>query len=96
MLVRVLNNFVVGPANILKKLLKLQLKTLLPDQYRSVSNSLSVYQISVYQSIRYPWQPCDQPPLGTVTMNRSVKYLPNNTIQAEMKRGNGGKKIASI
>jgi len=24
---------------------------------------------------RYPWQPCEWPPLGTVTMNNSVEYL---------------------
>ena len=24
---------------------------------------------------RYPWQPCEQPPPGTVTLNNSVQYL---------------------
>ena len=25
---------------------------------------------------RYPWQPCKRPPLGTVTLNHSLEYLP--------------------
>ena len=25
---------------------------------------------------RYPWQPCERPPPGTVTLNNSVEYLP--------------------
>ena len=24
----------------------------------------------------YPWQPCERPPPGTVTLNNSVEYLP--------------------
>ena len=36
---------------------------------------------------RYPWQPCEQPPPGTVTLNNSVEYLPTNTYLAHTSRG---------
>ena len=39
---------------------------------------------------RYPWQPCEQPPPGTVTLNNSVEYLPTNTYLALTSRGREG------
>ena len=39
---------------------------------------------------RYPWQPCKQPPPGTVTLNNSVVYLPTNTYLALTSRGREG------
>ena len=36
---------------------------------------------------RYPWQPCERPPPGIVTLNNSVEYLPNNTYLAHTSRG---------
>ena len=44
---------------------------------------------------RYPWQPCKRLPLGTVTLNDSVEYLPTNTYLAHTSRrreGGMGKK----
>ena len=39
---------------------------------------------------RYPWEPCERPPPGTVTMNNSVEYLPTNTYLAHSSRGREG------
>ena len=39
---------------------------------------------------RYPWQPCERPPPGTVTLNNSVEYLPTNTYLANTSRGRKG------
>ena len=39
---------------------------------------------------RYPWQPCERPPPGTVTLNNSVEYLPTNTYLAHTSRGRAG------
>ena len=39
---------------------------------------------------RYPWQPCERPPPGTVTLNNSVEYLPTNTYLAHTSRGREG------
>jgi len=39
---------------------------------------------------RYPWQPCERPPPGTVTLNNSVEYLPTNTYLALTLRGREG------
>ena len=38
---------------------------------------------------RYPWQPREQPPPGTVTLNNSAEYLPTNTYLAHTKREGG-------
>ena len=38
----------------------------------------------------YPWQPCERPLPGTVTMNNSVEYLPTNTYLAHTSRGREG------
>ena len=35
----------------------------------------------------YPWQPCERPPQGTVTLTNSVEYLPTNTYLAHTSRG---------
>ena len=40
---------------------------------------------------RYPWQPCERPPPGTITLNNSVEYLPTNTYLALSSRGREGK-----
>ena len=42
---------------------------------------------------RCPWQPCERPPRGTVTLKHSVEYLPTNTYQAltYKKRGRVGR-----
>ena len=39
---------------------------------------------------RYPWQPCERPPPVTVTLNKSVEYLPTNTYLALTSRGREG------
>ena len=39
---------------------------------------------------RYPWQPCERPPPGTVTLNNSVEYLPTNTNLALTSGGRKG------
>ena len=39
---------------------------------------------------RYPWQPCERPPPGTVTLNNSVEYLLTNTYLAPTFRGRKG------
>ena len=39
---------------------------------------------------RYPWQPCERPPPGTVTLNNSVEYLLTNTYLALTSRGREG------
>ena len=39
---------------------------------------------------RYPWQPCERPPPGTITLNNSVEYLPTNTYLAHTSRGREG------
>ena len=39
---------------------------------------------------RYPWQPCEQPPPGTIKQNNSVEYLPTNTYLALTSRGSKG------
>ena len=39
---------------------------------------------------RYPWQPYERPPPGTVTLNNSVEYLPTNTYLAHTSRGREG------
>ena len=39
---------------------------------------------------RYPWQPCELPPPGTVTLNYSVEYLLTNTYLALTSRGREG------
>ena len=36
---------------------------------------------------RYPWQPCERPLQGTVTLNYSVEYLPPNTYLTLRHRG---------
>ena len=39
---------------------------------------------------RYPWKHFGQPPPGTVTLNKSVEYLPTNTgPDLKRKRGMG-------
>ena len=40
---------------------------------------------------RYPWQPCERPPPGTITLNNSVEYLPTNTYLAHTSRGREGR-----
>ena len=39
---------------------------------------------------RYPWQPCERPPPGTVTLSNSVEYLLTNTYLALTSRGREG------
>ena len=39
---------------------------------------------------RYPWQPCEQPLPGTVTLSNSVEYLPTNTYLAHTSKGREG------
>ena len=39
---------------------------------------------------RYPWQPCERPTPGTVTLKNSVEYLPTNTYLAHNSRGREG------
>ena len=39
---------------------------------------------------RYPWQLCERPPPGTVTLNNSVEYLLTNTYLAFTSRGREG------
>ena len=39
---------------------------------------------------RYPWQPCERPPRGTITLNNSVEYLPTNTYLALTSRRREG------
>ena len=39
---------------------------------------------------RYPWQPCERPPQGTITLNNSVEYLLTNTYLALTSRGREG------
>ena len=39
---------------------------------------------------RCPWQPCERPPPGTVTLNNSVEYLLTNTNLALTSRGREG------
>ena len=39
---------------------------------------------------RYPWQPCEWPPPGTVTLNNTVEYLLTNTYLALTSRGREG------
>ena len=39
---------------------------------------------------RYPWQPSERPPPGTITLNNSVKYLLTNTYLAPTLRGRKG------
>ena len=42
---------------------------------------------------RYPWQPCEQPPPGTVTLNNSVEYLPTQYLPSPyLKREEGWEK----
>ena len=36
---------------------------------------------------RYPWQPCERRPPGTVTLNNSVEYVLTNTYLAHTSRG---------
>ena len=36
---------------------------------------------------RYPWQPCEQPPPGTVTLNNSVEYLPTQYLPSPHQEG---------
>ena len=36
---------------------------------------------------RYPWQPCEQPPPGTVTLNNSVEYLPTQYLPSPYQEG---------
>ena len=38
---------------------------------------------------RYPWQPCERPLQGTVTLNYSVEYLPTNTYLTLRQREGG-------
>ena len=41
---------------------------------------------------RYPWQPCERPLQGTVTLNYSVEYLPTNTyLTLRQREGELGK-----
>ena len=40
---------------------------------------------------RYPWQPCERPPSGTVTLNNSEEYLPTNTWPLPQEGGRDGK-----
>ena len=35
----------------------------------------------------YPWQPFEQPPTGTVTLNNSVEYLPVPYLKREERIG---------
>ena len=39
---------------------------------------------------RYPWQPCEQPPPGTVTLNNSVEYLPTQYLPSPYLKREGG------
>ena len=42
---------------------------------------------------RYPWQPCERPPPGTVTLNNSVEYLPTQYLPSpHQEGGRDGKK----
>ena len=57
-----------------------------------MSLGVDVYKIDgagQYSSMRrrYPWQPCERPPPGTVTLNNSVEYLPTNTYLAHTSTG---------
>ena len=36
---------------------------------------------------RYPWQPCERPPPGTVTLNNSVEYLPTQYLPSPHQEG---------
>ena len=38
---------------------------------------------------RYPWQPCERPPPGTVTLSNSVEYLLTNTYLTKREGGMG-------
>ena len=36
---------------------------------------------------RYPWQPCERPPPGTITLNNSVEYLPTQYLPIPYQEG---------
>ena len=39
---------------------------------------------------RYPWQPCERPLPGTVTLNKSVEYLPTQYLPSPYLKREGG------
>ena len=39
---------------------------------------------------RYPWQPYERPPPGTVTLNNSVEYLPTHYLPSPYLKREGG------
>ena len=39
---------------------------------------------------KYPWQPCERPQPGTITVNDSVEYWPTNTYLAHTSKGREG------
>ena len=39
---------------------------------------------------RYPWQPWEQPPPSTVTLNSSVEYLPTQYLPSPHREGGMG------
>ena len=41
-------------------------------------------------SRRSPWQPCERPPPGTITLNNSVEYLPTHYLPSPYLKGEEG------
>ena len=39
---------------------------------------------------RYPWQPCERPPLGSIKLNNSVEYLPTQYLPSPYLKREGG------
>jgi len=49
-----------------------------------------VGQSSRMKRMRSPWQPCERPAQGTVTLNNAVEYLPTHYLPSPYLKREGG------